>query len=165
MLDPIDLTDPSYTPARLLNESAFALRAESLLALARRIEFDPARLHRIRYRKAPVNANLLIAIMDRTGWHVQYVRALAGIPFNGPLVALQTAEEAQVAAAAAKAADAATEAAKPRKRPINVKIEHAGLALTIRGWAEHLGVSERMLWGRKQSGWPVRDIIEGRPKA
>jgi hypothetical protein len=162
MMDPIDLTSPSYTPVRLLNEAAFALRARNLQALALRLECDLAQLHRIRYRKTPVTANLLVAIMDRTGWHLQYVRALAGIPFDGELMAPQTIEEARAASAAMRQADSAAEAARPRHRPMHVKIEHAGLALTIRGWAEHLGVPEQRLWSRKRKGWSVQEIIEGR---
>lgn len=82
--DPIDLASPDYTPVRLINETAALLRAKSDFHLARILEMDCGQLSRIRNRKAPVSDRFMIDIADRTGWHIEHIRQLAGIPFDGP---------------------------------------------------------------------------------
>lgn len=81
--DPFDLTDPSYTPVKLLNETAHLLRAKNDATLALMLECDHALLTRVRKRKYVVTPYLMVQIMDRTGWHIQDVRRLAGMPYDG----------------------------------------------------------------------------------
>lgn len=42
-----------------------------------------------------------------------------------------------------------------RNRRSTVRITFDGLSLTLREWAEHLGVSHKMLRGRRFANWPV----------
>lgn len=81
--DPIDLQSPSYTPVRLLNETAYLLHCKNDRVLAMTLEVNQAVITRIRKRQAPITAGLMVQIMDRTGWHIQHVRELAGMPYDG----------------------------------------------------------------------------------
>lgn len=83
-MDRIDLTASSYTPNRLLNKAMECLGVDNAHQLAHLLECDPAVLTRISQRKQSVTSGLMVQIMDRTGWHIQHVRALAGMPFDGP---------------------------------------------------------------------------------
>jgi hypothetical protein len=81
--DPIDLHAPSYTPGRLLNHTAAHLRCPCDAQLAHALELNNAILTRVRKRQNPVSDTLIVRIMDRTGWSIQYVRELMGVPFEG----------------------------------------------------------------------------------
>lgn len=81
--DKADLKSPTYTPNRLLNKAAEFFGVETDAELARVLEFHQAILTRTRNRKAPVNSFLMVRIMDRTNWTIQYVRELAGMPYDG----------------------------------------------------------------------------------
>jgi hypothetical protein len=81
--DPIDLASPSYTPNRLLNHAAELLGARNDARLALILEVDCAYISRIRSRKEGIGPGLMVRIMDRTGWHIQHLRELAGMPFDG----------------------------------------------------------------------------------
>lgn len=37
--------------------------------------------------------------------------------------------------------------------------EHDGRRLTVMGWSEVTGMSERALWGRIQLGWPIERVL------
>lgn len=78
------LNCPDYTPVRLLDAAARALGARNDLQLARALEMDNGMVCRIRHRKQIVTDRLMIDIMDRTGWTIDVVRKLAGMPFDGP---------------------------------------------------------------------------------
>ena len=75
------LLEPSYTPHMLINYAAAFLGAKSDGDLAKILPYDEGSLHRVRHRKVLVSANFMVAIMDRTGWSLAYVRELAGLPF------------------------------------------------------------------------------------
>jgi hypothetical protein len=77
------LDSDTYTPVRLLNEAAFALQANSMYQLARVLEMDNGQLSRVRNRKEAVSDRLMVQIMDRTGWHIQKLREIAGMPYDG----------------------------------------------------------------------------------
>jgi hypothetical protein len=81
--DPIDLQSPSYTPERLLGEVMFVARAKNRNKLAHALEVDPGLISRIWNKLAPVSDYVFMQIADRTGWSVQYMRELAGIPYDG----------------------------------------------------------------------------------
>jgi hypothetical protein len=83
MRAPIDLASPGYTPGRLLDEAAFVLRAPNRAALALALEVDPALVSRVGRRKSPLTEHVMVQIMDRTAWSIQYVRELAGMPYEG----------------------------------------------------------------------------------
>jgi hypothetical protein len=82
MRNSVDLSDPSYTPGKLLDEFGFVARAENACQIARALEVDPAVISRILSLQAPVSDGLMVRIMDRTGWSIQYVRQLMGVPFD-----------------------------------------------------------------------------------
>lgn len=82
-IEEIDLKSPIYTPNRLFDKAAELLQVKNDATLALVLECDQALLCRIRRRKSPLSAWLMIQIMDRTGWHIKYVRELAGIPYDG----------------------------------------------------------------------------------
>jgi hypothetical protein len=84
MMDDIDLTSPTYTPNRLLNKVMECLDVENASQLAHLLECDPAIITRVSHRQRPISPGLMVQIMDRTGWHIQTVRELAGMPFDGP---------------------------------------------------------------------------------
>ena len=86
MRDEFDLSSPAYTPVKLINETARILRCITDSALARALEVDIAMICRVRHRKWPITARLMVQIADRTGWTVQHIRALGGCQFDGPVV-------------------------------------------------------------------------------
>lgn len=92
MRDEIDLSAPSYTPNLLLDRAAEMLGCKNDHRLALVLECDSALICRIRARTAPITAYLMVQIMDRTGWHVQDVRRLAGIPYDGPAKLVMVAQ-------------------------------------------------------------------------
>jgi hypothetical protein len=80
---PEDLSDPSYTPNRLLDRTAEMLHIETDARLALVLECDASLICHIRARRYAISAWLMVQIMDRTGWHITYVRELAGLPYDG----------------------------------------------------------------------------------
>lgn len=80
----IDLTDPKYTPVKLINEAARELGAGSDYQLARALEVTQSMLSRFRNRKVGISDRFMVDVADRTGWSIEYIRGLAGIPFDGP---------------------------------------------------------------------------------
>lgn len=80
----IDLQSPSYTPLRLMSKTAELLGAYNWAALARILEVHPAVITRANKRQELISANIFVQIMDRTGWSIQRVRDLAGMPYEGP---------------------------------------------------------------------------------
>lgn len=83
MRDDFDLKSTSYTPSRLINETAWQLGCRNYHSLAFALEMDPAQLCRVRKRTEIVSNKMMIAIADRTGWSIHYIRSLAGMPFEG----------------------------------------------------------------------------------
>ncbi len=75
------LTNPAYTPRKLLNHVASHLKATSDCDLAGRLDYDHGALNRVSHKKAIISYMLLITILDHTGWSLAYVRELAGMPF------------------------------------------------------------------------------------
>lgn len=108
--DPILLTDPSYTPQRLLNVLAQRFGAANDSELASLLEFERATLSRIRRRKLVIPGNLLVAILDRTDMTIRDVRGLAGMPFDGGLLPI-----------APPAAPAIVVPKRPAKPPLSVE--------------------------------------------
>lgn len=81
--EPVDLQSPSYTPHKLLHETAAILHCKNDSQLALVLECDKSLLTNIRKRRQVVTPFLMCQIMDRTGWHIQDVRRYAGMPFDG----------------------------------------------------------------------------------
>lgn len=81
--DEIDLQSPDYTPVRLILATAKFLHAKNDAALARFLEIEHAQLSRIRHRKERVTFRLMVSIADCTGWSIQEIRELAGMPYDG----------------------------------------------------------------------------------
>lgn len=80
----INLTDPKYTPNRLLNRAMEFLGVETDSQLSSALEFDQAIISRTRKHKSAISYGLMVSIMDRTNWPIAKVRELAGMPFDGP---------------------------------------------------------------------------------
>lgn len=74
------LNDPNYMPHRLINDVGFFLKVNSMQAIARELSFDAGQLSRVRAKKEVISERLLIRILDKTGWTLQYVRERAGLP-------------------------------------------------------------------------------------
>jgi hypothetical protein len=81
--DKIDLQSPTYTPRRLLNEVMWVVHADNRNQMACLLELDNGLVSRIWNRQAPLSSHVLMRIMDCLGWGAQYVRELAGMPFDG----------------------------------------------------------------------------------
>lgn len=74
------LTDPLYSPNRLLNRLLQELEFESDRELAVALGCVPTLIGRIRRKKQVISAGVVIGIMELTGWPLADVRALGGIP-------------------------------------------------------------------------------------
>ena len=78
----LDLNDVNYQPERLLRRAAIASGASSISDFAVKLGFTPANLSRTINRRQGLSGDLIVAIMDATGWPLSKVRELAGIPFS-----------------------------------------------------------------------------------
>lgn len=76
-----DIRAPSYTPNRLLNVVAERLNVKHDRALSLALDYSHPQLSRIRHRKNPVSALLLVQILDRTDLTMKELRRLMGVPF------------------------------------------------------------------------------------
>lgn len=87
----LDLQDPAYTPNRLLDRVAEHCNARNDAALSYLLECNHGALTHIRQRHTAIGPWLMVKIMDVTGWHVQTVRELMGMPYDGPTVVAEVA--------------------------------------------------------------------------
>lgn len=74
-------TDPDvllYDPDRLLNALCEQLRVKNDAALARALEVAPPVISKIRHRRLPISASLLIRIHEVTGITIRDLRYLMG---------------------------------------------------------------------------------------
>jgi hypothetical protein len=78
----IDVSDPSYKPGRLLDATSQILGCENDAQLARALGISGPQVWRIRNLENAITDRVMVAIMDRTGWHVTKVRDLMGVPFD-----------------------------------------------------------------------------------
>lgn len=74
-----DLNDPSYNPRKLLRAAAVEMGATSVSNMAEQLGFAPANMTRVIKRKQRLSGDLIVAIMDATGWSLPKVRELAGL--------------------------------------------------------------------------------------
>jgi hypothetical protein len=73
------LSDPNYDPNRLLNEVLSKLRLKNDAALSRALGIAPPVLSKVRHRRLPVAAGLIIQIHDATMLSIDEIRGLMGV--------------------------------------------------------------------------------------
>lgn len=69
---------PTYTPERFLDRVLRHLHLKNDAALARSLEVTPAIVSRVRNRKLPVSANLLLSIHEHTNIAIAELRRMMG---------------------------------------------------------------------------------------
>lgn len=73
------LSDPNYDPNRLLNEVLSKLCLKNDAALSRALGVAPPVLSKVRHRRLPVAADLIIQIHDATTLSIDEIRRLMGV--------------------------------------------------------------------------------------
>lgn len=73
------LSNPSYDPNRLLDNVIRKLSLKNDAALSRTLGVGAAVLSKVRHRRLPVAAGLIIQIHDATQMSIDEIRALMGI--------------------------------------------------------------------------------------
>ncbi|MFC7515078.1 hypothetical protein ACFQUU_08690 [Herbaspirillum sp. GCM10030257] len=74
------LSSPTYAPDNLLDGLIERLNLKNDAALSRTLEVAPPVLSKIRHRRLPIGASLLVRMHDMTGLQLNELRTLAGIP-------------------------------------------------------------------------------------
>lgn len=69
---------PDYDPNRLLDAILERLRLKNDAALCRLLEVQPPVISKIRHRRLPVGASMLIRLHEETGLNVRDLRDLMG---------------------------------------------------------------------------------------
>ena len=72
------LKDPVYDPNNLLDSLRDILHLKNDAALSKVLEVAPPVLSKIRHRRLPVGASMLIRMHEVTGLHVRDLRVLMG---------------------------------------------------------------------------------------
>lgn len=72
------LTNDSYDPNNLLDALIEKMELKNDAALSRRLEVQPPVISKIRHRRLPVGASLLIRMHEETGLSIRELRALMG---------------------------------------------------------------------------------------
>jgi hypothetical protein len=73
------LNDPNYDPNRLLNEVLLTLRLKNDAALSRLLGIAPPVLSKVRHRRLPVAADLILRIHEATMLSIDEIRGLMGV--------------------------------------------------------------------------------------
>lgn len=73
------LSDPNYDPNRLLNEVLLTLRLKNDAALSRLLGIAPPVLSKVRHRRLPVAADLILRIHEATMLSIDEIRGLMGV--------------------------------------------------------------------------------------
>jgi DNA-binding transcriptional regulator YdaS (Cro superfamily) len=73
------LNDPNYDPNRLLNAVLAKLNLKNDAALARTLGVAPPVLSKVRHRRLPVAAGLILQIHDATRFSINEIRGLMGV--------------------------------------------------------------------------------------
>lgn len=72
------LSHPSYDPNRLLDTLLEHMHLANDAALARALETTPPVISKVRHRRIPIGASLLIRIHEETGLNIKELRELMG---------------------------------------------------------------------------------------
>lgn len=78
MTDTDQLSQPSYDPNRLLDSLIERLHLKNDAALCRLLEVSPPVISKIRHKRLPVGASMLIRMHEETGLSVRELRDLMG---------------------------------------------------------------------------------------
>lgn len=73
------LSNPSYSPNRLINKVQEKMRIQSDLQLAIAISVDRTTIAKIRKKKVPVGASMLLRLHDLTGLPAKELRKWMGV--------------------------------------------------------------------------------------
>ncbi|RJF99034.1 hypothetical protein [Noviherbaspirillum saxi] len=74
------LSIPTYDPNNLLDDLIEKLNLKNDAALSRALEIAPPVISKIRHRRLPIGASLLVRMHDMTGLQLNELRKMAGIP-------------------------------------------------------------------------------------
>jgi len=121
-----DLQARTYTPNRLFEKVAECLGAGTDAELARVLNCAQAQLSRMRKRKDPISAAMMVKVMDRTDWTVKQVRALAGMPVED--IAPQPRNAPKPPPPQFKITDAQVREIRARKGPVSLTAELYGIS-------------------------------------
>jgi hypothetical protein len=69
---------PRYDPNQLLNTFMMRLRLRNDAALSRKLEVDPAIISKVRHRRIPLGASVLIRMHEESGLSIRDLRTLMG---------------------------------------------------------------------------------------
>lgn len=75
----IQLDDPNYDPNRLLDAVIRCLGVKNDMALSRELDVLPSTVSRIRHRRRPVAASLMLQIHEATHLSFEEIRCLMGM--------------------------------------------------------------------------------------
>ena len=73
------LSDPNYNPNRLLDATLSKLQLKNDAALSRSLGIAPSVLSKVRHRRSPVAAGLMIQIHEATRLSIEEIRNLMGV--------------------------------------------------------------------------------------
>lgn len=72
----IDLQDPNYTPRRFLQSLIVSLNLKNDAALSRRLGVAPPVISKIRNRRLPIGASILISAHEESGLSIKELKLL-----------------------------------------------------------------------------------------
>lgn len=72
------LSHPTYDPNRLLDSLLERMHLKSDAALARALDVTPPAISKMRHKRIPIGASILIRIHESTGLNVRELRELMG---------------------------------------------------------------------------------------
>lgn len=78
MINTDQLSQPSYDPNRLLDTLIERLQLKNDAALCRLLEVAPPMISKIRHKRLPVGASMLIRMHEESGMSVRELRDLMG---------------------------------------------------------------------------------------
>lgn len=72
----IELDSPTYTPERFLHELIVRLNLRNDAGLSRALDVSPPVICKIRNRKLPIGASLILRAHEETGMSVKEIKSL-----------------------------------------------------------------------------------------
>lgn len=75
-----DLDSPSYMPTRFMAKVEEKLGTKCDVELARTLQVTYTTIGQVRRRKIPISPTLMVRVHDLTGWSIDEIRNMAGIP-------------------------------------------------------------------------------------
>ena len=76
------LGNPKYTPEKLLDAVQTHLNFKNYSQMATQLGINYATVYKIRSKDLPITANVMLRIIEATGWTTSHIRQLAGLLDN-----------------------------------------------------------------------------------